>query len=592
MKPIRILTSLAVIGVSIYCYNAYQNRPNALAQRCLLETDGRTAVDLCKTALLSDDLLPNERGDVAFGIGYLLHYADPAQAIEYYSKAAAVYPEKTTAFHNRGMLLLEADDYDAAIADLTVAIDRMEAGGRVYDYVYWRRAHAYDVLGSHDLALADYAAQIADTPDDARLYSNSAEIHRERGDLETAVQFIDKAIAISPTDPKVITKYASILGDQEDFTTLARVLTDAVTLHPNNAWMWRQKSWAEGKIELFEEALNSVDQAMVHGSISRWTWSQRGWVLTKLDRDVEAYAAYSKAHEINPNHTNDTTAFRKLVTRLKSHSEAQGAEIAFGPFLAAYPQDELLLLLAAGAFVDEKNYVDGLAHCAAAAALADFEYLCKAMQVKANLEDENHAAAITELDWVIAYTVPEGAAETALLDVIKVRDDDAARARAERELKMLREVYAEAVQDRANSHVALGNVDAALADHDTLVDLSPEDPDRRLDRARAMIKFGQDVDAIPDLTIVIERLEETGDQQTLLAAAFVSRSKSHYRAGKILAAFEDMKRGLGDDAILIRKMQSILAKNGRYSGGTTGVSSPEFNAALRACFFDTACGWN
>ena len=457
MKPIRILTSLAVIGVSIYCYNAYQNRPNALAQACLSETDGRTAVELCKTALLSDDLLPNERGDVAFGIGYLLHNADPAEAIEYYSKAAAVYPEKTTAFHNRGMLLTEVEDYDAAIADLTVAIDRMEAGGRSYDNVYWRRAFAFDMVGQPDQAIADYSRQIEITPDAARPYSNIANIHRKSGDYDTAMVYMADAIRLAPTDIAVINKQYNIFKDQKDYAAMALALARAVGHHPDNPDLWRNKSFAEAQLGDYEDALNSIDRAIASGSETGWTWHHRGWILTKLDRDVEAYGDYQKARALGRNTEALGKGVGAIFTRLTQRIEPQGIEPAIEPFFKAHPNDEFLVL-AIGKVINE-----------------------------------------------------------------------------------------------------------------------------------ALLKSGDDHTAIAALTALSTLLGATGEMSPELRAVLFARSESYKRIGRGLSAFADFDRAMRGNRLITRFMQAKLRNDGRFAGDITEQATPEFTAALRACFVDPIC---
>lgn len=457
MKPIRILTSLAVIGVSIYCYNAYQNRPNALAQACLTETDGRTAVELCKTALLSDDLLPNERGDVAFGIGYLLHNADPGQAIEYYSKAAAVYPEKTTAFHNRGMLLLEAEDYDAAIADLTVAIDRMEAGGRSYDNVYWRRAFAFDMVGQPDQAIADYSRQIEITPDAARPYSNIANIHRKSGDYDTAMIYMADAIRLAPTDIAVINKQFNIFKDQKNYAAMALALEDAVGHHPDNPDLWRNKSFAEAQLGDYEVALNSIDRAIASGSDTGWTWHHRGWILTKLDREVEAYGDWRKAVAIESDNQEAANLRGVLYAHIQKNMNTHGIIPAIEPYFAAYPDDGFLAPI-----------------------------MSRLIRNALNQSGDADAAIST------------------LTDLVTV--------------------------------------------HGTSVDLRSE-----------------------------------------LQAVLFARSSFYTYQGRNLSAFTDFQRALGDNATAIEYLEERLTKEGLFSGDATGKATPEFTAALRACFFDPSC---
>lgn len=87
--------------------------------------------------------------------GYLRWQAgDAAGAIAEFTRAIEMAPEDPAGYWSRAVIHRELQDYSAALADYTAALER---GAHE---AYWYRAGVYDELGLREKARADYARYV------------------------------------------------------------------------------------------------------------------------------------------------------------------------------------------------------------------------------------------------------------------------------------------------------------------------------------------------------------------------------------------------------------------------------------------------
>lgn len=96
--------------------------------------------------------------------GYLRWEAgDAAGAIAEFTRAIELAPDDPAGYWSRAVVYRELQDYSAALADYTAALERGATEA------YWYRAGVYDELGLHEKARADYARYVEVGEDSERV---------------------------------------------------------------------------------------------------------------------------------------------------------------------------------------------------------------------------------------------------------------------------------------------------------------------------------------------------------------------------------------------------------------------------------------
>jgi tetratricopeptide (TPR) repeat protein len=131
---------------------------------------------------------------------YFLSQRDYAQALSYYDKVIAIDPKYHKPYGNRGVIHLKEGNFDAAIADFTIAIElNPDDAGNAYN----DRGYAYLQLHDLDAALMDFHRAIARDPNNFKAYLNRATVYKDRGEFGRAMQDLLSAQKIDPDDKAV-----------------------------------------------------------------------------------------------------------------------------------------------------------------------------------------------------------------------------------------------------------------------------------------------------------------------------------------------------------------------------------------------------
>jgi tetratricopeptide (TPR) repeat protein len=150
-----------------------------------------------------------EAADVAARGTALLEAGDYERAIAEFDAALAVDP-RPDSYYNRGLAYYSTQNLDKAIDDWNTVI-RLQAGDA---RAYRQRGNAYFAKGDHGLAIADYDRAIELEPSDATAVYNRGLVRQARGQIAEAAEDFTRAIA---------------LGSKEDVTRAARARLNELT---------------------------------------------------------------------------------------------------------------------------------------------------------------------------------------------------------------------------------------------------------------------------------------------------------------------------------------------------------------------------
>lgn len=131
--------------------------------------------------------------------------------------------------------------------------------------------------------------------------------------------------------------------------------------------------------------------------------------------------------------------------------------------------------------------------------------------------------------------------------------------------------YRLAFYNRATAYAVLERYPEAIADYSEAIRLQPEDPWAWNDRGLARHRSGDFEAALSDFDAALERAPG-------LRAALNNRANTYCRLGRAEEAVAGWAEAMRDDADFATREQGWLARQGFYSGPSTG----EFDAATAA----------
>jgi tetratricopeptide (TPR) repeat protein len=136
-----------------------------------------------------------KNGKICIGMGRVKRImGDQEGAMKEYNKGIALRP-CYEGYLNRGILYMDLKNYDAALADLDIALKFDSLRYEPYN----NKGIIYYETGNYPLALKYYNKSIQLNPNDSKAYSGRGLTRQAMNDADGAMNDFDKAIALSPS---------------------------------------------------------------------------------------------------------------------------------------------------------------------------------------------------------------------------------------------------------------------------------------------------------------------------------------------------------------------------------------------------------
>jgi tetratricopeptide (TPR) repeat protein len=213
-------TSIRLASMSVLVALFVLAIPSALAQD-----------NACTEFTNADDYL--SRGDGFYAAeDYEAALADYTCALELDPTAAGVYNDRGNAYSLLG-------DEEAAVADYTEAIERNY--GELY-IPYYNRGSSYWRLNDYEAAEADLTTSLTINPDYSSAYNNRGNVYYDQGDYERALEDYNRAIELRDEEGYIPYYNRSLVyGELGNFEQAIADATQALTLNPDyvNAYLSR-----------------------------------------------------------------------------------------------------------------------------------------------------------------------------------------------------------------------------------------------------------------------------------------------------------------------------------------------------------------
>jgi len=573
MPKIRILSGLTIICAVIVFALTSNLRTNPFVRACLDTKDLQKVVSECHTALALDDISDEERGLALFALGYAHQQQDSEQAINYDSQAIVALPNNTSAFFNRGKLRASGRrDYLGAIEDFSVVIERANSGDRRYDDVYEAlvmRARTYRRLDQYDLAKAD----------------------------------LDQAFILTPTNRLAVREGFSLASNTKSYEQLRGAVDAALVVEPDDPWLWLQSSRVHSSVDDDEAALADVEKAIALGANNAITWYQRGRLRRDAGDFLGALSDLDKALALLPTFNPAEDAKDKLLREVSRTFQYDPGEIInFANTALEQNPGDVTLLDFRGAAYGSKSLND------LPAALRDIN---RAIQ----LQDLPHRSLLIRSSVYARF----GQMDAAFADLNRVINDSRLNSPA---LKQLREEYAQvaaekdqnkadeildqidrlrglhenALRARSDLNRLIGNIEAALVDHNEIITADPDDARHLMRRADFLAEVGRRDEAIADYDRAM-LLIDTGEADLfyppneLPVQILLKRGKLHQASGNASAALADFETALAyDNPEVTTGFKKIMREAGHYDGPINNQVDDATGAALAECAADPSCG--
>lgn len=243
---------------------------------------------------------------------------DTAGAMAAYNEATRREPAFTIPYTRRAIILLEARDLPAVVAEM----DRLLAVSADSFLGYRIRGIAKFRQGMNDAALADLNEAVRLGPNEPYNYRFRGDVHRARGDDLRAFSDYDRAVSITPSSAEFLYERGNVLHDMgrhadavADYEAIVRMGNPTYAVL--NALCWTRAVWGQ---QLDQALANCNESIRLERDASNV--DSRALVHLKRGDAAAAEADYDAAFALNPELF--SALYGRGVARVRLGREAEG----------------------------------------------------------------------------------------------------------------------------------------------------------------------------------------------------------------------------------------------------------------------------
>ena len=189
----------------------------------------------------------------------LRHLGLYEQAVVDYSQAILLRPEYDRAYFGRGGTYVLLEDFTAALTDYNRVLEINPAHA---DAFASRALLSYAQSHSLEAASADLAQAMALRPDDPLYMLYTAEVLADAGQLDRALEYLDRAIALTPDYAQLYIERGYIHNVQFDFRSAIVDYDRAVALRPDDVQGYFGRGIAYHNLEAYDAAIVDLTRAI------------------------------------------------------------------------------------------------------------------------------------------------------------------------------------------------------------------------------------------------------------------------------------------------------------------------------------------
>jgi tetratricopeptide (TPR) repeat protein len=218
---------------------------------------------------------------------------EPAGAMKDLDQAIALDSKLGGAYAERGRLLSDKNDYEAAVKDFTVAL---KTEPKAFTYVL--RAYAYECLKKPKEALADYLAATKAEDRYADPFCSAGQIMATEGDADGALGMFNEALKLDDASVSAYLERGKIYTGRKDYPAAVKDLTKAAELAPE-ADTFANLGYAQYLAENYEASVDAYTEAIKLEPTSS-NYVNRASVRSAAKDYEGSHQDYAKAIELDP----------------------------------------------------------------------------------------------------------------------------------------------------------------------------------------------------------------------------------------------------------------------------------------------------
>jgi tetratricopeptide (TPR) repeat protein len=492
-------------------------------------------------------------------------YPESLKAI---NKAIALNPHPW-GYIRRANTYRQINDYDAAIADLTKAIELQPDNA----FAYRRRGYyrSEQANFAKEQSLADLTKAIELQPNDASNYVDRGIVYAKIKDRQKFTADFNKALALKPDDPWIYENRAyarHLLGDYQgavaDYTEAIRLApelayqfytsragvhpsnqkqiedyTEAIRLKPNYVSAYVRRGSTYASIGDSQKFIQDFNEAIRLQPDNAWIYTERGAVYFVLGEKEQGIKDYERAIALNRELAYQY--YNQRGVALYKQQDYQGAITDFSQAIKLQPQNVQFYLNRGDAYAKLKDKLKALQDLNEALRLQPNNpsiYISRGSAYFALGEKEqgrkDYARAIS-LAPESAYVYYKNRG----LLYYEQKDYQAAIADYTESLR-LQSDYAIAYLERGKTYYELKAYQKAIADYDRVIAIAPDAAVAYGARGLASYWLGEYQKAVDDLTKAIDLKVKMPD----LADAYVYRAVAYSKLQNYEAAIADITESI------------------------------------------------
>lgn len=218
------------------------------------------------------------------------------KALRDFSRAIAADPNNAWAHCNRGNMLAERQEHEAALPAYLEAIDLDPTEPEFF----WAMAKSAQAIGKLDSALKLYDAAIALDDAQADYLISKAKCLAEMGRFPEASELLVSAIDIDDTDSRVINDVGLVGFELGNYTMAEMMFQQAAQLDPQDAICWLNVGHAALKQHKWSSAVGHLTKAIELNGDDGDAYALRGEAFSGLGKTTEARQDFSTARKLFP----------------------------------------------------------------------------------------------------------------------------------------------------------------------------------------------------------------------------------------------------------------------------------------------------
>jgi tetratricopeptide (TPR) repeat protein len=207
----------------------------------------------------------------------------------------------------RGTVQLALGNAETALGDFTEALNKAPNVN-----IYLQRAEAFRVRGDFNSSVEDLKKAIELDRNNASPYLRRALVRAEMRDLEGAVADFNTAIRLEPRNPALFTMRGVVHAARGSSDKALADYSSAIGLDPKDAQRYNMRAWALFKAGMAQDGLKDANHALALDPKSASALATRGHIYEALGKKTEAIADFKAALASAPSMADAQAALTRL----------------------------------------------------------------------------------------------------------------------------------------------------------------------------------------------------------------------------------------------------------------------------------------